>query len=121
MVETQKHFILKIITEIADLGEFDINMDPIASVSDEQELKGKLAMLISYYIDHDFEKLLWILYRIDVDEEKTKAILSRHSPTDAPAVLAELIIQRQLKKEEVKKQFESNISQAADDDDELRW
>jgi len=105
----------KTISDIAEMSSIDIQK---YSITSKEQLKPVLSELIAYLIDHDFEKLLWILYRIDVDEEKAKKILSEHLPADAPAVLADLIITRQQKKEELKKQFEQKDQPS--DDDELR-
>jgi hypothetical protein len=119
MTET-KDWLQKTFSDIAIISDIDIKetVSPIASVED---LQAKLTEIISYLIDHNFEKLLYILYRIDVDEEKAKNLLSKNSPEDPPSVLADLIIQRQMKKEEVKKQFE-NASAFTDpnEDDDLK-
>ena len=34
---------------------------------------------IDFLLSHDFEKLLWMLYRIDVSESKAKAMLIQQS------------------------------------------
>ena len=44
------------------------------------------------------EKLMSILYRIDVSEENVNEIFTKAMPPDVPEELAELIIQRQLQK-----------------------
>lgn len=100
--------------DIAEKGDIQLHQDT-KSISSQDELKGKLAEIIAYLLDHDFEKLLWILYRIDVDEEKAKELLSKHLPEQAPEILADLIIQRQLKKEELKLQFKSAPTDEEDD------
>lgn len=78
-----------------------------------QYLAGKIAELI----DHDFEKLLWILYRVDVNENKVRETLAENSLTGGPEILAELIVQRQLEKAATRKAFST---QRPADDDELR-
>ncbi len=93
------------LSQMAVMSDVDIS-DMCAGIKSQQQLKTKLSGIISHLLDHDFEKLLFILYRIDVDEEKAKALLSRHTPDQAPDILADLIIQRQQKKEEVRRQFE---------------
>lgn len=103
----------KIISEIAEMTEITY---PVKAISTTEQLRKNLADIISYLIDHDFEKLLWILYRIDVDEEKVKKLLSEHLPEDAPVILADLIIIRQQKKEELKKEFSQHQDDPIDDD-----
>ncbi|MBK9457467.1 MAG: hypothetical protein IPO24_18745 [Bacteroidetes bacterium] len=105
------------LSEIAEMCELTVE-EKCLEVA-QRSFKNSLAEMIAFLIDHNFEKLLWILYRIDVDEEKAKSLLGKHLPEDAPTVLADLIYQRQLKKEELKQQFE-NTAKLFEDDDDLR-
>lgn len=50
---------------------------------------------INNLIQHDFNKLLAILYRIDVDEDKLKCALRQQPGRDAAEIIAELMIERQ--------------------------
>ncbi|MFI5172750.1 MAG: hypothetical protein ACHQFW_10185 [Chitinophagales bacterium] len=114
-----KTWIQSTLTEIALLGEIELS-DPAPVVVSQDDLKIKLTEMIAYLMDHNFEKLLWILYRIDVDEEKAKSLLAKHLPEEAPAILAELIILRQLKKDEIKKEFNHNPTSLTEEDEALR-
>ena len=68
------------------------------------QLKEQLAAHINHLINHDFEKLVFYLYRIDVNEQKMKALLQ--SPHEnAGELIAQLIIDRQLEKQKTKQQF----------------
>ena len=68
------------------------------------QLKEQLAAHINHLINHDFEKLVFYLYRIDVNEQKMKALLQ--SPHEnAGELIAQLIIDRQLEKQKTKEQF----------------
>ena len=49
---------------------------------------------INYLINHDFDQLIQLLYRIDVDETKLKTAL-RNTQRDAAEVIAEMIIERE--------------------------
>ena len=106
------------LTEIATLCELEVT-ESMLDVETTEDFKQSLTEIVAFLIDHNFEKLLWILYRIDVDEEKAKTLLGKHLPEDAPAILADLIVQRQLKKEELRKQFEQS-AKLSDDDEDLR-
>ena len=57
--------------DIAEMSEIDIKENTL-QIIDQDVLRIKLIEVISYLMDHNFEKLLLILYRIDVDEEKAK-------------------------------------------------
>ena len=86
-----------------------------ASISAE-ELKDKLASHINYLINHDFEKLVYYLYRIDVDENKMRHLLQVKQGENAAELIADLIIERQLQKIESRKKF--NTQQ---DSEEEKW
>ncbi len=54
------------------------NFDLELSESEENDLfciRKALIHKIDYLLTYDFSKLLWILYRIDVKEEKSKELL----------------------------------------------
>lgn len=53
---------------------------------------------ISFLLNHNFEKLLGILYRIDVDEQLVKTTLADNSGKPAAEIISDLIIQRQMQK-----------------------
>lgn len=62
--------------------------------------KIRLALIekIDFLINNDFENLLRILYRIDVDEDKAKAMLAEKSDQKPSEVLADLVIERMIEK-----------------------
>lgn len=114
-----KNWMQSTLNDISLLSDIEIDEDLI-QISTQDDLRSKLTEIIAYLMDHNFEKLLWILYRIDVDEEKAKSLLSKHLPSEAPAVLADLIILRQLKKEELKREFANISAPRSQEDDDLR-
>lgn len=72
---------------------------------------------VNHLINTDFEKLVSLLYRIDVSEPKMRALLQHKQGEDSAGHIADLIIERQLQKIESRKKFSSkkNIS------DEETW
>ncbi len=80
-------------------------------------LKEKLSLHINYLIVNNFQKLVSVLYRIDVSEDKLKYLLKENAETDAAPIIAELIIERQLQKIKSREGFrrDSTIS------DEESW
>src|ERR1700676_4982289 len=76
------------------------------------ELQEKLKQHINHLIQHDFEKLVTLLYRIDVSEIKLKELLQQNANKDAAEIIAKLIIERQMQKIKTRNQFkrEDNIS-----------
>jgi len=90
----------KDITEVStlitrDLGLIDSELIAFDSVD---AFKNKLTNIIRYLLDKDFERLLRAMYRIDINEEKLKAVLASESPEDVAPNITELIIQRELQK-----------------------
>jgi hypothetical protein len=70
------------------------------------ELKLVIADHINYLINHDFNKLMRILYKVDVSEQQLKINLQVHKE-DAGAVIAQLIFERQMQKIKTRAQFKA--------------
>lgn len=83
-----------------------------SSVS-EEELRKQLTSHINHLINHDFEKLVYYLYRIDVNENRMRNLLEQRGGENAAELIADLIIERQLQKIESRKNFrnEENIDE----------
>ncbi len=73
-----------------------------------EEIRRQLVGKIEYLLDFDFEQLMNILYRIDVDEQKVKEALRNHPPNEIAPILAELVVERQLLK--VKTRLQEKMS-----------
>lgn len=71
-----------------------------------EQLKEQLTAYINELIIKDFPSLIQLLYRIDVDEKKLKNILQQQQHTDAAIVMSDLIIERQMRKKEMKQRSE---------------
>lgn len=68
-------------------------------------LTEKLAAYINLLVQTDFQKLVSLLYRVDVGEAKLKYLLNENGRKDAGKIIAELIIERQLQKIKSRQQF----------------
>ena len=73
-----------------------------------EELKEKLTAFINDLINHDFEKLVFYLYRIDVNEAKMKKLLDQRDGENAAGLIADLIIERQIEKIKSRKETKKN-------------
>lgn len=60
--------------------------------------KEVLGKHVAVLITTDLHKLMQLLYRIDVDEQKLQQLLGNKPPHDAALQIAELMIERQLQK-----------------------
>ncbi|NCU04195.1 MAG: hypothetical protein GXC73_09440 [Chitinophagaceae bacterium] len=81
------------------------------------ELEQKLTTHINHLINTDFEKLIYYLYRIDVNETKMKQLLQEQNGEQAALLIARLIIDRQLQKLQTRQQFRQSNTES----DEERW
>jgi hypothetical protein len=79
-----------------------------ATIPDEQMDKQWLAEKINELLLHDFSRLVSILYRVDVNESKLKALLKQNPGTDAGLLIADLLIERQLEKKRSREKFRSS-------------
>ncbi len=71
--------------------------EPSAAFS--ENLQQQLANYLDELIQHDFNKLIAILYRIDVSQEKIKQALENPYTQKTPGeILTQLIIARQIEK-----------------------
>ena len=77
-------------------------------------LNEKLQQHINNLILHDFQKLVRLLYRIDINEEKLKYLLKENADRDAATIISDLIIERQkqkIKSRELFKQWDMDIDE----------
>ncbi len=82
------------------------------------EVREKLVILINALINKDFQALIQLLYRIDVNEKKIRLYLNQKPNEDSANILADMIIERQLQKIESRKKYKSKNE---NDIDEEKW
>jgi len=85
-----------------DEGEFSINETELTTES----LLQRLTKLVSYLLEKDFSKLLHVLYRIDISEERLKAALASNEGGLA-IIIARMILEREMQKVETRKKYSS--------------
>ncbi|PWT77256.1 MAG: hypothetical protein C5B59_04600 [Bacteroidetes bacterium] len=95
-------------------SEWTLDVKPQLTI---EELREALALRIRELIDHDFNGLVQLLYRIDVNEKKLRQMLNDQVNEDAALLIAGLIIERQLQKIHTRKFFRQDNR----DSDEERW
>ncbi|HTC01430.1 MAG TPA: hypothetical protein VK705_12185 [Ferruginibacter sp.] len=79
-----------------------------------KELEEALTIYANQLIQKDFQKLVTLLYRIDVSEAKLKYLLQLQTDENSGNIIAKLIIERQLQKIKSRQQFSKhndNISE----------
>ena len=80
--------------------EFDLKPDELTS----SHLLDRLTRLVAYLMEKDFGKLLQVLYRIDIPEEKLKAALASNEGSPSELV-AQMIFEREMQKVETRKRY----------------
>lgn len=83
------------------------------------EFRKHIIQRINDWINNDFEHLLYLLYRIDVHEDKVRKLMKAHQGENAAEIIADLIIDRQKQKIETRKLFKSQ--KPADVSDDELW
>lgn len=83
------------------LEEFDVDLKNDIMSS----FRLKLKKVIDYLLDKDFEKLIHILYRIDIEEEKVKYALSGVDDKTPSDLITEFVIERELAKAETRLRY----------------
>jgi hypothetical protein len=80
--------------------------------------KNLLVTRINELVATNFDKLISILYRMDVNETKLKLLLKNNPDTDAGLLIANLMIERQAQKIKSRQQFSQRDN---DIEDENKW
>ncbi|HSK13968.1 MAG TPA: hypothetical protein VK907_12195 [Phnomibacter sp.] len=78
----------------------------------------QLVEAVNQLVVNDFNALVQILYRLDVNEDKIRLALEAEPGTDAADIISRLLLERQLQKLESRKKYKSGDTAA---DNEERW
>lgn len=91
-------------SELVSLLQKDTGLSVLPSLGMEK-IREALIHHINELIRSDFDQLVTLLYRIDVDEKKIRYLLKQEQGSDSAPIIADLILERQLRKIETRKQF----------------
>jgi hypothetical protein len=86
---------------------------------DSNELHRELAAYFNQLIQSDFLRLINLLYRLDISEVKLKQLLEQNTQQDSGALIAGLVIERQLEKIKSRQQFRQQDNDIIDEEE--RW
>ena len=78
--------------------------------------KEKLIDYLNEFINHDFSKVVQLLYRIDVSEAKLKKVLHENPNEDAAHLIADLIIERIAIAKKARASFSRDNNNASNDE-----
>jgi hypothetical protein len=94
----------------------DLGVSVINRTGEEQV--NILVDAVNQLLLHNFDRLIAILYRVDVDELKLKRLLKEQAEEDAARIIVMLLIQRQEQKIRTREEFRTPPENPDDDD---RW
>jgi len=78
------------------------------SALEETDKRNQLATYINFLLLNDFNGLIYLLYRVDVDEKKLRSILDEQKDQDASLIIADLVLQRMREKEQSRQSFKTD-------------
>lgn len=84
-------------------SEFDLSL-----IFDDHDFQNHLAAKINDLIQNDFPRLVQILYRMDISEEKLMEILNEFRDADTGLIIGRLLIEREDQKIISRKQLRKN-------------
>ncbi|MBM3431568.1 MAG: hypothetical protein FJX92_01015 [Bacteroidetes bacterium] len=84
----------------------------------ETNWKIRLIDEIRYLLEHDFHKLISILYRMDVSEGKLRGLLQELPDADAAELIAGMMLERVAQRQQTKTAFKQP---RPEDDHEEKW
>ena len=82
----------------------------------EEQLLNILSVEINRLINHDFSRLIAILYRIDISEPKLKILLAENKGSDAGRIIAWMILERQKEKQRSREKYSGNGGDIPEDE-----
>jgi hypothetical protein len=102
--------------EVQILNEVSNELGVVLNEKDFSFNKQVLAEKINELVNTDFQKLISILYRMDISETKLKQLLQDNPGTNAGIIIAELMIERQAEKIKSRQQYSKRDENISDDE-----
>ena len=93
--------------EVFESFEIDGGLLPAVTNAEEkfQAFRKLLIERIEELAEKNMDKLMWLLYRVDVSERKLHETLKQTPPEQFAPVIADLIIERQIQKIKSRNEF----------------
>ena len=98
----------KLVLQTAEIIAKDLNLSSDfvePGLESLEDIRKRLEPVIGHLLDHEFERLLQVLYRIDVDEHKVKEVLTYGMPGKIAQEITNLVIERQRQKIIMRSQY----------------
>ncbi len=89
-------------------NSLQLRPDLVEKVNTDGELLKLIEELVTELVNHDFERLLLMLYRLDVNEQKVKQAIDTAGPNNASRNIAELVLAREKEKAVSREQYKTD-------------
>ena|SRR5437868_3454487 len=89
----------------------------LSQAKSEEVLLQRLSEFINELIQNNFHRLMLILYKVDISENKLKKSLQTNVGQDAASIIAKLIVEREIEKMNSRNSFSSGN----DNSNEEKW
>jgi hypothetical protein len=102
--KNQTEDIAKFVEKDFSIGE-NTSLIPKPDAASIEEFRKYLTEKLKFLLDEKFDTLVNILYRIDISEKKLSGLFSGDNREFIPNVLADMIIERELQKVNLRKLY----------------
>ena len=102
-------------TRSGAINELMRELDLVAIPNGPEPLRV-LANKINELLENDFQKLISILYRMDINENKLRTLLSENQGTDAGIIIAQLMIEREVQKIKTREEYRKKDENTDEDE-----
>ena len=86
-----------------------------------EELTERLVNYINWLIQNDFQKLVNLLYKVDIQENKLRSVLRDNPDENAAELIAQLMIERQMQKIKTRQDYKPKDRGPAEDKGTDEW
>lgn len=86
-----------------------------------EELTERLVNYINWLIQNDFQKLVNLLYKVDIQENKLRSVLRDNPDENAAELIAQLMIERQMQKIKTRQDYKPKDQGPAEDKGTDEW
>ena len=107
-VETVGTFVLMDDNSKMMIDQVTRAMEINTNVNSMEQFRMQLVNVVEQLLQKNFPRLIHILYRLDVNEAKLKAELKGNQSNRTAELIADMIIERQMQKQEMRQRFGGN-------------
>lgn len=85
--------------------DFGLDDSEFADTLSVDSLERRLTKVVQYLLDKDFQRLINIMYRIDLAESTFQQVLANEEPDQIASCLSKYILERELQKAALRQKY----------------